>query len=381
MKRVGLICPEIRFDNAAFEPAIHLFRASGENTGNFAFVRALDSHLRPYVTPFPWFAAPEKVREHCDILVMACANQLGAHSDLGSLADWFERVGLPIVAVGLGAQSRGQDYDVQLQAGTRRWLDVIASHTPSSAPNILVRGEFSRRQVELAGHPERAAIAGCPSNFLNPDPNLGCRIELMWGRPIRRLAVAGGYFQWPSVKEDERRLIQLMNNVDTKKYVVQAELEMMQLAREEFSEILPDVLERIRDYLAPSLSMEEFRLWVEKYCIVYPDASSWMFALSKFDLVIGARFHGVMLGIQAGIPGIVVAHDSRTEEMCQTTLVPFCHAGAVEPTSSIEALWQLTIFDGAMYDASRRKMFKIYKAHLREAGIGVCSSFDALSME
>ena len=42
---------------------------------------------------------------------------------------------------------------VELTAGTRRWLDVVAAHAPSKAPNIGVRGEFSQEQVERSGVP------------------------------------------------------------------------------------------------------------------------------------------------------------------------------------------------------------------------------------
>ena len=44
--------------------------------------------------------------------------------------------------------------------------------------------------------------------------------------------------------------------------------------------------------------------------------------MRKFDFVVGPRFHGVMLAMQAGIPGGVIAHDSRTLELCQTMGIP-----------------------------------------------------------
>ncbi len=39
--------------------------------------------------------------------------------------------------------------------------------------------------------------------------------------------------------------------------------------------------------------------------------------------MIGPRIHGVMLAIQAGIPAICIAIDSRTEELCQTMKIPY----------------------------------------------------------
>ena len=46
------------------------------------------------------------MRERCDVIVMACANQLGPHSNLEQLAIMFERAKLPILAIGLGAQAK-----------------------------------------------------------------------------------------------------------------------------------------------------------------------------------------------------------------------------------------------------------------------------------
>ena len=101
-------------------------------------------------------------------MVMACANQLGPHSNLEQLAVMFERSKLPILAIGLGAQAKAVGEAVELTPGTRRWLDVIAAQAPSKAPNIGVRGEFSREQVERSGLSGRAVVTGCPSHFHQP---------------------------------------------------------------------------------------------------------------------------------------------------------------------------------------------------------------------
>ena len=84
--KVALIAPQMWVHESYRRPSEHLFRKSGANTGNFAFVQALWSHLSPHVEIFPWEASPEVMRERCDIVVMACANQLGPHSNLEQLA-------------------------------------------------------------------------------------------------------------------------------------------------------------------------------------------------------------------------------------------------------------------------------------------------------
>ena len=149
--KVALIAPELRVEESYRHSSEYLFRKSGANTGNFAFVHALWSHLTPDVEIFPWHASPDLMRERCDIVVMACANQLGPHSNLEQLAATLENTKLPILAIGLGAQAKEIGATVELTAGTRRWLEVVAGHAPATAPNIGVRGEFSRQQVERQG--------------------------------------------------------------------------------------------------------------------------------------------------------------------------------------------------------------------------------------
>ncbi|WP_246053464.1 hypothetical protein [Paracoccus hibiscisoli] len=46
--------------------------------------------------------------------------------------------------------------------------------------------------------------------------------------------------------------------------------------------------------------------------------------LRRHDLLIGPRFHGAQLAIQAERMACTVTIDTRTEEMCRETGVPSC---------------------------------------------------------
>lgn len=369
MKRVGLICPSIRVEDAYYKSAEHLFRASGENTGNFAFVQALYNHLSPNVTMFPWFAPIEAVRERCDVLVMACANQLGPHTNLGALADWFDKIDLPILAIGLGAQSPSADKDVEISEGTLRWLQVISAHSPSSTPNIGVRGEFSRRQVESAGLAERATVVGCPSNFLNAAPDLGEVIAQKYTRQnVERIAVAAGFYRWAILQNTEFQLANLVEKTGGI-YVVQSQLEMLRLARDEIDLIDPHVFASIHKYTRPDLDRDSFISWCKRYAHSFIDATSWLDAMRKYDFVVGARFHGIMLAIQAGTPGGVVAHDSRTRELCQTMGIPFRDAAEMPKIITESDIPRLFPFDVKQFNSKRLSLIKEYHKILNGAGI------------
>ena len=73
---------------------------------------------------------------------------LGIHTDLGGVAAKLELIGLPIMAIGLGAQADDLTKDVELSPGTRRWVDVLAAHAPSRHANIGVRGKYTLGQLD-----------------------------------------------------------------------------------------------------------------------------------------------------------------------------------------------------------------------------------------
>ena len=99
----------------------------------------------------------------------------------------------PLQDVWPGAQAPTTDAKVELSAGTKRWLDVIAAHAPAKAPNIGVRGEFSRQQVERHDAASRAIIVGCPSNLINPDSSLGAALDQkLRNLRLDRIAVPAG---------------------------------------------------------------------------------------------------------------------------------------------------------------------------------------------
>jgi len=367
--RIGLLAPSRRYEDSFLHPSEALFRASGDNLGNFAFVEALWRHLSPEATILPWRVTAEEAREKCDLLVFAAANQLGAHHDLGWFATHLEKIGLPIVVVGLGAQAPNMASLVQLTAGTERWVRLLAAQAPTRRPNIGVRGEFTRRVLEKLGLGDQAAITGCPSNFLNDQPDFYAALKRRFDkRRIARLAVAAGSRHFGATRDIERRLARLVEATGGA-YVAQADLDMVRLARGESERSEPAERQAIREFIAPDRSAEDFELWRQRHATCFTDATSWMEAMRGFDFAVGARFHGVMLAVQAGVPGGVIAHDSRTLELCQTTGVPVRLASEIRADLGLADLHALFDLDIAAFAATRERMRRVYVDLLRGAGI------------
>ncbi len=260
--------------------------------------------------------------------------------------------------IGLGAQSNVDGTIPNVPEGTVNWVREISKRAPEGVPNISTRGAFTKKVLEHYGFEDNVVALGCPSLFINPDPNLGQHIASNT-RPIKRLAVAAGHQSWKHLRHIEASLARIVT-ATSGSYVGQHALPMMQLTRGEARFMDEADLRACRDYACPEMDLEEFSRWSERHGNLFFDVQAWMEHYRRFDFVIGARIHGVMLALQAGIPGVVVAHDSRTLELCQTMLVPYVLAKDVQSGITRDQLPELFKFDADAFDKNRRMLARRY---------------------
>lgn len=344
-----------------------LFDETGGNTGNLAFRYGLASHTRDPLFSH-WGAPVEQVRAAADVLLLPLANQLGPHTDLGNLADRIEAFGLPVVGIGLGAQASSAAVDTVLTPGTERWLRTMIAHAPSDEPNIGVRGVYTQGQIARLGLGDKVAVTGCPSNFINMHDDVAAQLAERYPLVPEQVAVTAGIPYIPRLRTLEQQLAQLATDTGGA-YVVQHGKEMLHLARNEFDLMGAERFELCRDYIRPDLSAAEFRTWCRRHAYAFFDVPGWMDFLSRFDFVVGTRFHGAMLALQVGVPAAVIAHDSRTHEMCTTMGVPVRFDSEIDRPLTRENLPELFPFDPDAYLAKRRSLHGAYSQILADAQI------------
>ncbi|MFT4012589.1 MAG: polysaccharide pyruvyl transferase family protein [Paracoccus sp. (in: a-proteobacteria)] len=359
-----------------------LYRKVGHNNGNLAFVYAVRSQIDAEVQYFPWHVRPEVLNESVDYVVIPCANQLGKHTDLGGLAKNLAQVNKPIIAIGLGAQAKEFGADVELTEGTRAWLDVLIENgRRHGIQNIYTRGPYTSEQIEkLTG--AQTIANGCPSHFINPRPDLGLRIQANWERnPMpRRIAVAGGHEAWRETREIEQQLIAMMMDPQFPGvYIVQSMGNMIKISRGLFDEIEPDAIARLHKHTVPHYTPEQFKDWALNYARSYYDVPAWMDELRRHDLLIGPRFHGAQLAIQAERMACTVTIDTRTEEMCRETGVPFLRANDLTQPLTRSRLRELLHFDGAEYDRFRAMKCARYIDFLKGTGLKPADYLEAIA--
>lgn len=367
MKRIGLIgniADVSAFIGNSYEQASAdaVISAVGGNTGNVAFVYATRKILGGSVYPIGWDASPDFVGRNIDHIVVCCANQLGSHVDLKFWAERLLAFDKPVTLVGLGVQSSSFDDYPILPQGTYDFLDVVLSRR-SGGVNIAVRGDFTAKFLASKGI-DSCAI-GCPSLLISPSRSLGLDVLLRQRERRERVAVAAGNpWHTPSVPL-ERLLVNIVNRWRGE-YILQHPVEMLKYAYGEFDGLPEATLARFSEVYSGFAGAADIAEWFRRYSSVFLDAPSWMRFLGKFDLVLGARYHGVALGVQAGIPGCVFTIDSRTQELCESSKIKSIPYNDLLRYSE-EQLLAACVWgeqDAYLFDNNRRAKIEQYRQYL-----------------
>jgi len=357
----------------------------GLNTGNLVASFALCSHLDfPEVVDI---GAPLRQMNRAGrVGVVQGANQLGAHFQGGAAFQPINEVeiGLALVGVGVQGSLTGRHRseaepkaDDNIPSGAFDWIARIVERAPSDAPNIGVRGSVTQKVLAEHGFADRAEVVGCPSLFINPNPHLGGEIAARTSAP-ERIAVLAGNVAWPKLQPIEARLAELVGTTGGS-YIGQHGVGMMEITRGEAERLPKEDLLRCRDYICPRLSLAEFKAWCGTYGSIFFSVPVWLEHCRRFDLVVGARLHGVVLALQAGVPALCIAHDARVLELCRTMGIPHVLPAQLSRRFSLKDLARCASFDADEFDANRRALCRKYVDFLRGNGLTVVQWLEELA--
>jgi polysaccharide pyruvyl transferase WcaK-like protein len=220
----------------------------------------------------------------------------------------------------MGAQSDTSGNLIKLGPYTERVAKVISERCKS----ISVRDEYTANLLSAHGI-HNVIITGCPSNFINTDPTLGetlkkkanDMLESIGSWNQMRIHVSehswGHHYSSPAL----RATLELLAKSNSF-YVLQT------------PELIPYLLKE--SLVIPKLLQDEAKeLWGESNNIAailrqtllhFSSITSWMDFARTCDLAVGMRIHGNILPMQAGVPSMLVYHDSRTYGLGQTMGIP-----------------------------------------------------------
>jgi hypothetical protein len=106
--------------------------------------------------------------------------------------------------------------------------------------------------------------------------------------------------------------------------------------------------------IAPKLSTEQALNYMRIHGRVFFSALDWIEYLKSFDACFGHRFHGNMAAIAANRLGVVITHDSRTEELVEYMKIPRVSSAAFNVGDlSLGHLLDNIDFDPDAFDGQR----------------------------
>jgi len=93
------------------------------------------------------------------------------------------------------------------------------------------------------------------------------------------------------------------------------------------------------------LPIDQLKPLLQKKMRVFFNLPDWKTYLRGRDFVVGTRLHGVIAGLLAGTPSVLIVHDTRTREMAQNMMIPSVEAAQISDTLDYAAIYAAADFE------------------------------------
>lgn len=317
-------------DDRATKTVKELLWDLGRNTGNMMFTEAiLRSVKNAKLSSFGFDASDLEDR---DCVIVAAANWINPYDDFGWLADKLETCALPIIVIGIGAQSGSNKSIPDVHPGTMRFLRLAADRGTS----ISTRGTYSSEVLEHHGI-KNSTPTGCPSLLLAGPA--GPNLKLQY--PLDRDAVcvhSTRHFFDVTADRLQRYFYEqaFKQNIDI---LLQSELAdfYFALGRLGNREILEQAAETVtRNYGCDDL--EKVSNYLRTHGKVFFTYDEWIDYMSTRSFTLGTRIHGTISSIIGGTPAVLIGHDTRTIEMAEIMNIPFLKSTEIATDKDLDVL-------------------------------------------
>lgn len=330
-------------------------RLIGFNLGNSLFHGALYNWFACSKTLVHTGSNTQWINDNCDCLIIPAANQVNENWDLVDWASFLQKIRIPVFCVGLGAQADNTNSVIHnLKPGTRDFLNILSD----KCETIGVRGQFTKDVLKNIGI-ENAEIAGCPSILYNPNvKGETIRKKLMSLKDESELYINIALSTLePKVLPTERKLFELSKNSNHQILLQTNEL-LFDLMRNGINEANKSHTSWLAQIIRPDLSLGDFIRYFQKHSVSYSDSRSWIDLAYKTHLCIGMRIHAAIAAILGGSLGICIVFDSRTEELCETTGIPFLRFDDFNNVNSLHELLDRVNFNSENFDVKWEKNYE-----------------------
>jgi len=332
----------------------------GNNAGNLIFSNAAYKLLWTSGTevvasgPVPDLTAADQINDQFDVFVVPLANAFRRSfiAELESLTALIRRLKIPVVVLGVGAQST-VGYDMARLAPLRDAVHGFTAAVLDRSPSIGVRGEFTGEYLRSLGFDD-VDVIGCPSLFMYGDRlRVEKRVEAI--RPDSAVCLNVS----PYVKKMSEVVQYHQERYRGLRYVAQDRDTLRTLLRGD-----PPSQRGATNPMPVHTTHALFRQGKIRFFV---DPKPWMDYLSRFDVCFGTRIHGNIAGLLAGTPSYVIAHDSRTLELARYFEIPHRSIAQVGSDTDIRDLYDEADFSA--FNAGHAARFSTFTEFLGKHGL------------
>lgn len=286
----------------------------------------------------------DRLREEYDYVILRGSNYVHQHMDWTDAIPVLKRLGLPVIAFGIGAQApvEGQ---LELSEQTKTVLKVIADSTAS----VGVRGAYSAQVMSDIGI-KNVRIIGCPTAFRRNDPEM--RIELPRLDEVQNIGITIRREVSPTYAQDIERYLTVHRDL-VKEMAGRFDATLMAQGEVEEKKLVFGTDDQKEEAIAALKANKWASDWyldetVEKlyrermfYSDVVADYES---LVRTKELVLGYRLHGNLMALANGVPSIYFTYDSRTVEFAETYQIPSFDVFS-GGKFRLEDYWDQSLFD------------------------------------
>jgi hypothetical protein len=348
---------------------------AGENTGNFAFWHAIHNIIKDNKI---FTGRGERLRlddidqGQFDYFILPASNHLRLDADWQGFNNYLKKIQIPIIVLGLGAQSRIDANPLQLAGKLRENNTVVelATIIEEKAVYVGYRGEFSMAVGTALGI-TRGDVIGCPSLLIDKDPFLGRRlqeqIEMLKSYSSKHARNPSNYLcllssPYSFSDDSQASVIQsllISAAMRDNAYVLQqsGSADALNFVNGNHKAIDPVKIAMFQKRYG-IIDLYNAQQFLYRNSLCFFSAHEWMNSMNDMCFSIGPRFHGNMLSIGAGRLGIVIYHDERTLELAEGMGIPRISQSdfitSQDEPNPVFSMLSRVVFDGEKLDNVRR---------------------------
>jgi hypothetical protein len=311
------------------------------------------AHLEPMKIMSPTDADIERYASEFDYVFVRGSNFIHEKMEWYRAVEVLEKVKLPVYAIGVGAQA-SQNRAINLPDASKRFWQLVADRCAA----IGVRGTFSAETLRHNGV-RNVEVVGCPSIFRTRKRDLAIRIPDQ--REIRKVAFSLRRESDKSYTADPEAYLR-NQKAALLKVDGQSEMVMSSHGEQEEKAFF------LRDTAAKEKAVHEFvktgwwsgpddaamRKIYENQLFSFFDVERYDEFARSIDLAVGYRVHGVLPAVAQGVPGVLVAYDTRSQELAETLKIP-----VVPEAALAEGGWR-AVYQEAQLNALARSYAQSY---------------------